>query len=273
MHVRSIALAGLLAMSAAGSADAAPKKAATSGLSVVQSGGEAALILDGTIMPRPFGATLVDRLTVIDRFPLAANRTVWLIRGDGSETCDSQYMLVDRVSGQQPDLSSVFGCNATVTGRARSGAVRLSVVSPTLPKAELAWRRGTLEPVDAAGEVVQADVGCRNPAATAEEVDVALGTALPPELRRRGTLKRAAMADAELQARVGDLACLATWPGSEKRVVEAATPLFVSKAWGEAAFAALDRIALQPGSPQDVRSAVRLFSGRMRYAVAAREPI
>lgn len=270
MSIRTIAFAGLLAI--AGTAVAAPKRAPQAGLGVVQSGGEAALILDGTIVARPFGAVLVDRLSVVDRFPLAANRTVWLVRGDGSDTCPSQYVLIDRTAGQQPDISSVFGCAATATGRVRSGALRLSVATPGLPPAEFAWRRGTLEPVNAAGEVVQADIGCRNPAATPADTDAALAAALPPELRRRTALHRAAMDDDALQGRVGDLACLSTWPGGEAKVVKASTPLFGSRTWGTAAFAALDRIALQPGSPPDLRAAVRLFSGRMRYALATREP-
>ena len=61
------------------------------------------------------------------------------------------------------------------------------------------------------------------------------------------------------------MACLSTWPGSE-RVAEVARPLFRSR-HGSLAFATLDQIARDPSTEANLQAAARRFSADMSYEV------
>lgn len=269
MHRLFILLPLLLACPA----DAAPRRSAD--LTVVGAGGEQALRLDGAVLARPFGGTLVDRLSVIGRYALPRGATAWLVRGDGGGDCPSRYVVVERRPGQAPVVSAPLApCAANVGARVHRGRLDLLVTDAAGATSRYAWRDGAIRPLDAAAErQLTAVPGCTAAAGGPEELDVALDETLPPELRRTGGVKRAGLDPATIEATVASLACLATWPGAEPRVHEAAAPLFAAKQTGRASFAALDAIARSPDSTVDLKAAVRSFAARMRYYVGRREPI
>ena len=83
-------------------------------------------------------------------------------------------------------------------------------------------------------------------------------------------LKKVAIAPDDLRRLVTGLACFSTWPGADKMVPQAATPLFASKRYGDASFAALETVSQTPGVDAGVVAAVRQFGAEMRYYVGRR---
>jgi hypothetical protein len=83
-------------------------------------------------------------------------------------------------------------------------------------------------------------------------------------------LKKAEIAPDDLRRLVTGLACFSTWPGADKIVPQAATPLFASKRYGDASFAALETVSQTPGIDAGVVAAVRQFGAEMHYYVGRR---
>lgn len=95
-----------------------------------------------------------------------------------------------------------------------------------------------------------------------------LAAAWPLDWNRRGRLAQTELAGTELRRVVAALACTASWPGEEARVLALATPLFASKRHGAAAFAALDGLARSTTAPGPVRASAHGLRARLRHAVA-----
>lgn len=95
-----------------------------------------------------------------------------------------------------------------------------------------------------------------------------LAAAWPLDWAARRRLAETELSAAELRRVVAALACTASWPGQEARVIALATPLFASKRHGGAAFAALDGLARSSAAPGPMRAAAHGLRARMRHAVA-----
>lgn len=251
----------------------------TAGLVVVPLGSEQALQLGKTVMARPFGAQLVDRIEVVGDYAGPLDH-YYLVRGDGGAECPARYLVVASRRGQPPVTSSAFGtCSGGATARLASG--RLIVTLPAAPGARdlvrFGYVRGVMQPL---GPVVGGErnefgpvARCGIPAIDAvDPVGDGLDRDFPDALRRSSTLRRVSIARVEMREIVANLACLYTLPGAEPRVAVAATPLFASRAHGALAFTALDSIARSSEADPGLRASVRSFESQMRYYVGRREP-
>jgi hypothetical protein len=259
------------------SADAAPRRRpAPAQIEVVSAGADQALRLGDQTLSRPFGAQLVDRVVVVSRHALPGSRTAWLVRGEGGADCPARYVVVSRRAAEAPSVTAPFGtCSPGATARTARGDLLVTMPDAAGPPVSFAWAGGAMRPIGSAAMLLAAaPTACSADAQRSPELlDAALAETLPLDLRRRGGIRRAELDGEVLEGTVADLACLAAWPGGDPKVRKAATPLFASKRYGAAAFAALDNVARTPGTDTALRAAVRTFSAQMYYAVGSREPI
>ena len=268
-----------------------PSVAAQRRATIVSSGNEQAIAVGKTMLSRPFGAQLVDRLSVIGSYP-AGRTTYHLVRGDAAGQCPSRFVVVATGAAAAPAVSEPFG---TCAGQARAAATRSGfvVTMPATaaggPPVRFGWDSGTMRLLDAmpAAVVAGADgapgyaarqaATCRTPTSADPGTQAAVvedfTRGYPDDYRSNATLNRTDISADELRATVTGLACLARWPGAERIVPEAATPLFASKRHGPAAFQTIQVIARDPNSDANLRAAVRAFGAEMLYRVDRREPL
>lgn len=271
------------AMLAAGAA-----QAKSPDIAVVSAGSEQAVRLGKTVLSRPFGALLVDHLAIVGSYK-AGPATLHLVRGDAGVACPARYVVIASQPGQDPRITDPFGtCNAAARARVAGGVLTVSMPATAAggPAVRFVYDRGAMRLIDArpAAAVAAGDAGpagfaapaassCRSAAntdaATQAAVIADFQRGYPEEYRRQSTLKRIDIAPDALRGVVTGLACLATWPGAERVVPETATPLFVSKRHGKAAFAALSAIVDDPLTDANMMAAVRSFRAEMSYRAEA----
>jgi hypothetical protein len=231
--------------------------------------------LGTTVVTRPFGAELVDRLALVGSYRLHGRR-VHLVRGDAGGACPARYVFVTDQSGGAPIVSAPFGsCSAGARVRASTTALEIAMPS-TSPGmvARYAFDGTTVRPVDASGiaQVEECPSPSRVDTATQVEAVAAFERDYPAEFRSRGALGRVEIDGEEMRSLVIALACLAPLPAAEQRVPTIATPLFASR-HGRAAFATLAGVADDPGSSTHLRASARSFAAEMTYRLARREPL
>ncbi|QJU59886.1 hypothetical protein HL653_20975 [Sphingomonas sp. AP4-R1] len=259
------------------------KRPAAPALTVVTSGSEQALKLGETLLSRPFGADLIDSMTVIGRYGTAAE-PLYVVEGTAGATCAARYVVVAARAGQPPVLSAPFGtCAKGISVRQGLHGLEMQLIPGTGTEPTLyAYANGAVRPLDARAEVADRiappqTLRCRNPGDMAgldgDAFDAQLGETLPTAYRTDRAVRRAEIAPAALHEMVAGLACLAAWPGAGNAVFKAATPLFASKRYGTASFATLDRIAGATNSEAALRASARTLSAQMRYFVGKREPL
>lgn len=270
---------------------ATPSATAQRRIAVITAGNEQALSVGKTVISRPFGAQLVDRLAIVGSYP-SGRATYHLVRGDAAGPCPSRFVVVATGLGGAPAASEPFG---TCAGQARAAmnrggfVVSMPATAAGGPPVRFAWENGKMRLIDAMpAATVAGDDGepgfaarqastCRTPTSadpgTQAAVIADFESSYPAEFRRSSSLKRVEIAPDELRATVTGLACLARWPGAEAIVPEAATPLFASKRYGPAAFRTVETIARDPNSDTNLRAAVRAFGAEMLYRVDRREPL
>lgn len=260
-------------------------------IAVITAGNEQALAVGKTVISRPFGAQLVDRLALVGSYP-AGKATYHLVRGDAAGACPSRFVVVATGVGGAPAASEPFGTCASQARAAlsRDGfVVTMPATAAGGPPVRFVWENGKMRLIDAMPAAsVAGDDGdpgfaarqastCRTPTSadpgTQAAVIADFERSYPAEFRRSGALKKTDIAPDELRATVTGLACLARWPGAEAIVPEAATPLFSSKRHGPAAFQVIEVIARDPNSDTNLRAAVRAFGAEMLYRVDRREPL
>lgn len=286
--MRRSAILLLSALSAASLAT--PATAQVRDASIVSAGSEEALRWGKTLITRPFGAELVDRLAIADT-DRQRDRTFVLLRGDVGGPCPSRYVLVTREGGGDPRVSDSFGtCSRDARLRLVRSTPEVSMPATAMggPAVRYRYDDGRIALIDAqpaamAGTGAAAGYGPRAPAdcrvasrtdpVTQQSVIADFERTYPAQYRRLGQLKRTEIAPDELRNTVVGLACLATWPGAEEVVPRTATPLFASKRHGPAAFAALDAVAQDPRADANLRASVRAFSAEMLFRVDRREPL
>jgi hypothetical protein len=268
-------------LSAGGAAHAADQKAV-----VVSAGSEQAIKLGKTVISRPFGAELVDRLAVIGSYPVDGAR-LHLIRGNGGSACRARYAVIVTRAGQEPRISQSFGtCSTAARPQLRRGV--FTVAMPAIgggPLVRYRYANGRMQPIAAAltqgagtiGPAAPAVSACRSasaldPAGQTRALD-AFERDWPKAYRRTGTLKRVTLGPGEMRRVVTDLACMASWPIGERRVPELATPLFRSQRHRTAAFAALESIQRDPDTDANLKAVARSFSAEMRYRIALDPPL
>ena len=258
-------------------------------LTVISAGSEQALAAGKTVLSRPFGAQLVDRLAVVGSYP-AGPTTYHLVRGDAAGACPSRFVVVATRAGTAPAISEPFGtCAGTARATARRGGFTVTMPATAAggPTVRFAWQDGRMRLIDArpAGQGNGGAPGfgtrqastCTAPTSADPAQQAAVladfEDSYPDEFRRAATLRKIDIAPQELREMVAGLACLSRWPGAESAVPEAATPLFASKRHGPAAFEAIDQIARDPLSDVNLRAAVRAFGAEMLYRVDRRAPL
>jgi hypothetical protein len=279
--MRYVKLALCLAAVSAGSSLARTPR---SELTVVTAGNEQGLKYGGTLLSRPFGAQLVDTSRIVGSYGSARER-YYLVEGSAGANCPARYLIVTARPGQPPALSAPFGtCGIGATVRPSSSGLMITVApGPTdrLPTRYSFGRaglrqldlpsRGAMVATGAPGLHCPAPHGpiATDPAAMAFEFD----RVLPADYRSSRGLHRAEIAPDELRAMVAALACFSSVDASDPTVAKAAVPLFASKRYGDASFAALDQVASTPGSDPQMRASARAFSATMRYYVLRREAL
>lgn len=262
-----------------------------SGIVVISAGSEQALSLGKTVISRPFGAQLVDRIAVVGSYRTQGG-TFHLVRGDAAGTCPVRYLVVFQSTAGAPVASEPFGTCAP----ARRGAISREGFIVTMPATaaggptvRFRYEGGRMRLLDARPAAAIASVAgrpgfaarqastCRTPTsadgASQAAVLVEFSQSYPAEYRTSKLLKRTDISADELRATVTGLACLSRWPGAERVVPEAATPLFASKRYGPAAFQLVETIAHDASSDVNLRAAVRAFGAEMTYRVDRREPL
>jgi hypothetical protein len=274
-------LAAPLLLSAGGAAIAADQKAM-----VISAGSEQAIKLGKTVISRPFGAELVDHLSVVGSYTVRDAR-LHLIRGKAGAECPARYAVIVTRAGQEPVVTESFGtCSAAARPQLRRGVFTVAMpASPAggplvrfhyangrmrPPTAALTQGAGTIGPAPAASLCKSANAV--DPADQARTLD-AFERDWPKAYRRTGTLKRVDLGQSEMRRVVTDLACMSNWPIGERRVPELATPLFRSARHRAAAFAALESIDRDPDADANLKAVARSFSAEMRYRVALDPPL
>jgi hypothetical protein len=274
-------LAAPLLLSAGGAAFAADQKAV-----VISAGSEQAIKLGKTVISRPFGAELVDRLAVVGSYSVQGAR-LHLIRGNGGSECPARYAVIVARAGQEPQVSQSFGtCSTAARPQLRRGVFTVAMPAANGgPLVQYHYANGRMLPRTAtitqgAGAIGPAPVAasaCR----AASAIDPAVQTTTldtferdwPKAYRRTGTLKKVEIGQSEMRRAVTDLACMASWPIGERRVPELATPLFRSQRHRAAAFAALESIQRDPDTDANLKAVARSFSAEMRYRIALDPPL
>ena len=268
-----------------------PAVAQNGGIAVVTSGSEQSLKVGQTIVSRPFGAQLVDRISVVGSYR-SGKSAYHLVRGEAGGDCRYRYVVVTREADGNPAASEPFGtCSSGARGEVgRNGfSVAMPATAAGGPLVRFRYDGGAMRLIGArpsaaatssageAGYGARAASTCAAPTsadpATQVSVVADFQRDYPVSYRKISTLKKTEIAPEELRATVTGLACLARWPGAQDVVPEAATPLFASKRYGADAFAALDTVAKDPLSDVNLRAAVRAFNAEMIYRVDRREPL
>ncbi|RVT93299.1 hypothetical protein [Sphingomonas crocodyli] len=263
-------------------ATAARRAPAGPQLKVVTSGSEQALQLGATVLSRPFGAQLIDRMTVTGRYPFKGGH-YFLVEGQGGSECPARYVVVQAPTGQTPTVSAPFGtCSTGASASARTGA--LVITMPGQPGGgsfvRYAYAQGAVKPI--AGDPEMAEAAVAPPLAQCVDYGTAsaagpadyrteLDRSLPTDWRKRSRIAKAEVSQEQLRGLVSSLACLATWPGAERSVTKAAVPLFSSSRYGKASFAALDTTARDLDSDPGLRANARAFAANMHFLVDRRE--
>ena len=261
------------------------------GIAVVPSGSEQALRLGSTVLSRPFGAQLVDRIAVVGSYR-GAGGVYHLVRGDAGGECPARYVVVTRDGEGAPVVTEPFGtCGTGARGAINAGTfvVTMPATAAGGPAVRYGFDGGKMVALDARPAAAIADAqgrpgyaarqasACRSPTsadpATQAAVVQQFEAEYPAQYRRQASLRRAQITPEELRATVTGLACLSRWPGAQKVVPEAATPLFASKRYGPAAFAVIETVATDPASDANLRASVRAFGAEMLYRVDRREPL
>lgn len=292
MHRRiAISLLATLVVVPAQAQTSSKRAKAAPRVAVISAGSEQALAVGKTVISRPFGAQLVDRLAVSGSYKTRTG-TFHLVRGEAAGDCPVRYLVVFQGGADAPVASEPFGtCASNARGAiGRAGfTVTMAATAGGGPPVRFRYEGGKMRLVDAmpAAAIASADgrVGfaarqastCRTPTsadpATQASVLTEFAESYPAEYRTAKLLKRTDIAPAELRATVTGLACLSRWPGAEQVVPEAATPLFASKRYGPAAFEMIQTIARDDNSDVNLRAAVRAFGAEMIYRVDRREPL
>ena len=227
------------------------------------------------VVNRPFGAELVDKLTLAGRYRLRG-RPVFLVRGDSGGACPSRFVFVTQQPGDAPVTSAPFGtCSGAASVQAVGRGLLVTMPAPSDGDAiaRFVFDGTTVSALDASNDDPASlcpSASYVDPAAQAE-VLAAFERDYPARLRDRQVGKVDIDAE-EMRAVVTNLACLAPWPAGEHRIPAIATPLFASR-HGPAAFAALAAVAEDPASGPQLRAATRGFSAEMAYRVERREPL
>jgi hypothetical protein len=289
---RHLATAATVALTLGTAASAKPvaRPVPRSGVAVISAGSEQALALGKTVISRPFGAQLVDRIAVVGSYRTKTG-TFHLIRGEAAGACPARYLVVFAGAGA-PVTGEPFGtCAAAARGAiTRSGfLVTMPATVAGGPPVRFRYESGRMHLLDArpATGIASADgaVGfgargastCRTPtsadAGTQAAVIADFDRSYPAEYRKPSLLKRTEIEPDELRATVAGLACLSRWPGAERVVPQAAVPLFASKRYGPIAFRLIETIARDPSSDANLRAAVRAFGTEMIYRVDRRQPL
>lgn len=281
MH-RPLMLLVPISLAISGAAQAADQKAV-----VVSAGSEQAIRLGKTVISRPFGAELVDRLAVVGSYPMKGAR-LHLIRGSGGAQCPARYAVIVTRTGHEPQIGQSFGtCSAAAQPRLRRGEFTVAMPATAkggplvrfhyangrmqAPAPVLTQGAGTMAPARAPASVCKS-ANAVDPVDQSRALD-AFERDWPKAYRRTGTLKRVTLGQSEMRALVTDLACMASWPIGERRVPELATPLFRSERHRTAAFAALESIQKDPGTDANLKAVARSFSAEMRYRIALDPPL
>lgn len=243
-------------------------------------GSEVALTFEGATLGRPFGAELVDSITVMAPYRVG-ERDIYLVRGRRGEECPARYVAVSvDKQGATPVLSSPFGsCNAITAATVVPGVLRIT--APDANGAPVTYfvdgdsvrEAGIVKPAPAA---IATGAACRlyrrpQAGATAGEANALLASFradYPAELRKRRSVEKAALAPAQLQDLVTGLACLSTWPGADPLVADTARPLFASKRYGAQAFAMLDAVGHSRAASEPLRAASRAFASQMYFQIS-----
>lgn len=279
MQTAIVATIAALAVAAPGGAQKA-RPAPKSSTAVAATGGGQAIRIGKTVVVRPFGAELVDRLALVGSYRLRG-RAVHLVRGDAGGACPSRFVFVSEQPGAAPVASSPFG---TCSGDARvSASASTLVVAMTAagggPVARFVFDGGSVRTLE--GAASSAGLAVAPSCLPASRVDATLQADaiatferdFPLDYREPGRLKKVDIAPETLRAWVAELACLAPWPAAEQRVLHVATPLFASRRHGSAAFAALDSIARDPASNAHLRAVARSFAAEMTFRVERRRSL
>lgn len=273
-----------IAMTPAAAQRRTPPPAATPPATATASNGGQAIQIGAITVPRPFGAELVDTLRLAGTFRVGGQR-VHLVRGDaGSGACRTRYVFVTEQRGGAPLVSSPFGtcsADARVTPARGGLIVTMSARAGTTGSARYGFDGTNVRALNAAASAVAATAAAdaplclsaaQLPAAAQAEAVTAFEQAYPFEYRKLSRLRRAQIDQAEMEALVTALACIAPWPVAERRIPKLATPLFASR-HGPAAFAALQTVAIDPASDAHLRAVTTSFAAEMRYRVGRREPV
>nr|WP_294814907.1 hypothetical protein [uncultured Sphingomonas sp.] len=276
-------LAAPLLLSAGGVAHAADQKAV-----VVSAGSEQAVKLGKTVISRPFGAELVDHLSVVGSYTVQGAQ-LHLIRGKAGAECPARYAVIVTRTGQEPLVTEAFGtCSAAAKPQLRRGVFTVAMPATATggPLVQFRYANGRMHrPVAAltqgAGAISRAAPATTSACRSANSVDAADQAAAldaferdwPKAYRRTGSLKKVTFGQGEMRRLTTDLACMASWPAGERRVPELATPLFRSKQHRAAAFAALESIQRDPNADANLKAVARSFSAEMRYRVALDPPL
>ena len=285
--IRHLATPLLLALPAL---PAVAKPVSKPGITVISAGSEQALAVGKTVISRPFGAQLVDRIAVVGSYR-GRGGIFHLIRGEATGECPVRYLVVFQGKGA-PVAGEPFGtCAAGARGAVTRTGFEVGMAATVAggPLVRFRYEIGRMHLINArpAASVASADgqIGfgargastCRTPtsadAGTQAAVLADFAQSYPAEYRSAKLLKRSDIAPEDLRATVSGLACLSRWPGAERVVPEAATPLFASKRYGPTAFQLIETIARDPNSDANLRAAVRAFGTEMIYRVDRREPL
>lgn len=275
MRTRHLILLATAAVSAAHARPPREGQPLRPTLAVVPQGNEPALQYGPTILPRPFGGELVDTLSIIGRYQVGRD-TLFLVRGSGGASCPSRYVVVAPSRGGTPLVTAPFGTCALADAKVVRGQLVVAMNADAVggPAIRYAYVAGQMRPLDAPPPQATADTTCRsyNQAGPVGQ-DAMLAEfdrTFPDQFRHSSELKKVAIAPDDLRRLVTGLACFSTWPGADKMVPQAATPLFASKRYGDASFAALETVSQTPGVDAGVLAAVRQFGAEMRYYVGRR---
>lgn len=273
-------LAAPLLLSAGGAAQAAADQKAV----VVSAGSEQAIKLGKTVISRPFGAELVDHLSVVGSYTVQGAR-LHLIRGRAGSDCPARYALIVIRTGQEPQVTESFGtCSTTARPQLRRGVFTVAMPASTGgPLIQYRYANGRMhapaltQGAGMAGPAAPVFSACKSanaidPADQARALD-RFEAGWPKAYRRTGTLKRVDLSQSEMRHMVTDLACMASWPIGERRVPELATPLFRSQRHRAAAFAALESLQRDPDTDANLKAVARSFSAEMRYRIALDPPL
>jgi hypothetical protein len=280
MPVRPLALlAATAAIAVSGASARAPRTSASAAptLAVVAQGNEPALQYGATVLPRPFGGELIDTLSIVGRYQVGRD-TLFLVRGSAGASCPSRYVVVAPSRGGTPAVTAPFGTCGLATARVVRGQLLVAMDDDRAGSGRsirYAYAAGQMRPLDPLPPPADSgDLTCRRydqagPAGQ-DALIAEFDRSFPEQYRHGDQLRKLSLSPDELRRLVTGLACFSTWPGADKIVPQAATPLFASKRYGEASFAALDTLSQTPGVDTGVVAAVRSFGAEMHYYVGRR---